>query len=35
MPAIRTSVDWEVFQDPIESDPALIQPVCAHIPLYE
>ncbi|WP_095507896.1 M20 metallopeptidase family protein [Bifidobacterium pseudolongum] len=31
---IGASVDWDDFQDPLVSDPALIEPVCAHIPQY-
>lgn len=31
---IAASVDWDDFQDPLVSDPALIEPVCAHIPQY-
>ncbi|RYP99864.1 N-acyl-L-amino acid amidohydrolase [Bifidobacterium pseudolongum subsp. globosum] len=31
---IDASVDWDDFQDPLVSDPALIEPVCAHIPQY-
>lgn len=31
---IGASVDWDDFQDPLVSDPALIGPVCAHIPQY-
>lgn len=31
---IAASVDWDDFQDPLVSDPALIDPVCAHIPQY-
>lgn len=31
---IAASVDWDDFQDPLVSDPALIGPVCAHIPQY-
>lgn len=31
---IGASVDWYDFQDPLVSDPALIEPVCAHIPQY-
>ena len=27
-------MDWDDFQDPLVSDPALIEPVCAHIPQY-
>jgi amidohydrolase len=31
---IGASVDWDDFQDPLVSNPALIEPVCAHIPQY-
>lgn len=31
---IGATVDWDDFQDPLVSDPALIEPVCAHIPQY-
>ncbi len=31
---IAANVDWDDFQDPLVSDPALIEPVCAHIPQY-
>ncbi|UBZ03778.1 amidohydrolase [Bifidobacterium pseudolongum] len=31
---IGASVDWDDFQDPLVSDPLLIEPVCAHIPQY-
>nr|WP_129871875.1 amidohydrolase [Bifidobacterium pseudolongum] len=31
---IAASMDWDDFQDPLVSDPALIEPVCAHIPQY-
>ena len=31
---IAASVDWNDFQDPLVSNPALIEPVCAHIPQY-
>lgn len=31
---IGASMDWDDFQDPLVSDPALIEPVCAHIPQY-
>ncbi|RYQ72649.1 N-acyl-L-amino acid amidohydrolase [Bifidobacterium pseudolongum subsp. globosum] len=31
---IAASVDWDDFQDPLVSDLALIEPVCAHIPQY-
>ncbi len=31
---IGASVDWDDFQDPLVSDPALVEPVCAHIPQY-
>lgn len=31
---IGASVDWDDFQDPLVSDPTLIEPVCAHIPQY-
>ena len=31
---LGASVDWDDFQDPLVSDPALIEPVCAHIPQY-
>lgn len=31
---IGASVDWDDFQDPLVSDPALIEPVYAHIPQY-
>lgn len=31
---IAASVDWDDFQDPLVSDPTLIEPVCAHIPQY-
>lgn len=31
---IAASVDWDDFQDPLVSNPALIEPVCAHIPQY-
>lgn len=31
---IGASVDWDDFQDPLVSDPALIEPVCVHIPQY-
>ncbi len=31
---IGASVDWDDFQDPLVSDPALIEPVCAHIRQY-
>lgn len=31
---IGASVDWDDFQNPLVSDPALIEPVCAHIPQY-
>ena len=31
---IAASVDWDDFQDPLVSDPAHIEPVCAHIPQY-
>ena len=31
---IGASVDWDDFQDPLVSAPALIEPVCAHIPQY-
>lgn len=31
---IAASVDWDDFQDPLVSDPVLIEPVCAHIPQY-
>ena len=31
---IGASVDWDDFQDPLVSDPLLIEPVCMHIPQY-